>query len=235
MDVIQQLLNKEIVEMRHKLFILFSIIIILIACSSDSSIREEAMIEATPLPTYQSSQLSHTDFFTETSDYPKVDEVTDFCKMLINNHENDWNALTDAFELEFDKDKYTYFTFEYEEYLNHGESYLFKEGLQDGHLQREPIMDNTTLGKTFYSYLLNNGEIPFRAVYSFSGRASLIGYVADAYVPDISKCVPIWLVRGRRDNALAIDSVFLTDSICWKVTIIPINDDWFIYYQIDCD
>ncbi len=219
--------------MKYKWFVLFYIIIISMACSSYPDIRKDPIIEATPLPTYQSSQLPHTNFFTEISDYPKIDEVTDFCKMLIDRQENDWNALTDAFEIEFDKDKQVYFTLEYEEYYNHGVSYLFKEGVQNGHLLREPITDNTALGKTFYSYLLNYGEIPFRAVYNFSDRASLIGYVADAYVPDISKCVPIWFVRGCKDNALAIDSEFLTEPISWKITIIPINDDWFIYYQTE--
>ncbi len=219
--------------MKKRWLSIFVLVVCFIACSSiNYEENSDSLADATPLPLYQSSQITRPDFFTEIIDYPQIDEVTDYCNVLINNHENDWNSLTDAFESVFEEEERPcYFSIKYEQYYNYGQSYLFMEGLENNHLLHEPITDQSSLGKAFYSYLVNFGEIPFSSVYNFSGRASLIGYAIEAYFPEISKSVPVWFVRGNRSDALAIDGGFLSGPICWKITIIPINDDWFVYYR----
>ena len=218
--------------MKNKLISLV-LMLLLSGCASVNATKE-ANTTSTPLPSFVPANIRHTDFFMEKEDYPKTSEVIAYCKDFVCNFEQPWNDLTDCFENEMINHKgYTY-SFEYEEYYNYGESYLFKVGVVNNSLVHEAVTNNTTLGSKFYEFITHYGEIPFQYVTSTASKSPITGYRINAMSDDGLQAVQVWLIRGKMEDVLNIEEAFLskTNETVMNIHLLPINQDWYIYY---CD
>lgn len=221
------------------------VVLLSVSCSKvdtstvDTSTVDTSIVDATdvpsktPLPSIMPAQIMHENFFSDPEDGPNTDEVVAYCRKLIEEQEKVWNDLTDGFENSMLADPDYYYSFEYEDYYNHGKSYLFQNGIVDGKLVHEAVTNDTELGGMFYDYLMQYGEIPFLSVWTYEGKNPITGYWLRAFNPN-TKPIHVWFVRGSMCDVMYIEKAYLSSikDINWSIHIEPINRDWFIYWRV---
>ena len=216
--------------MKNKLISLV-LMLLLSGCASVNATKE-ANTTSTPLPSFVPANIRHTDFFMEKEDYPKTSEVIAYCKDFVCNFEQPWNDLTDCFESTMLAERNYSYSFEYEEYYNYGESYLFKVRIDNEKLVHEAITNETELGDKFYEYLIQYGEIPFHSVKTYEGKNPITAYWIRTFNEE-AKSIKLWLVRGSMCDVIYIENAYLSNKNDTNLVIhlVPINQDWFVYWS----